>query len=53
MKMRHVDRMLALSLLVERTMRVTFMRLSGVVRIEVTTATLNLSKPDTWRGSQV
>jgi len=53
MKMRHVDRTLALPLLVERTMRVTFMRLSGIVRIEVAKATLDLGKSDTWRGCQV
>jgi len=34
-------------------MRVTFMRLSGVVRIEVAKATLDLWKSDTWRGCQV
>jgi len=53
MKMRHVDRMLAFPLFVERTMRVTFMRFSGVVHIEVAKATLDLWKSDTWRGRQV
>ena len=51
--MQHVDRMLALPLLVERTMRVTFIRLTGVVWMEVAKATLNLWKSDSWCGCQV
>ena len=53
MKVRHVAQMVALPLLIEMAMRVTFMRLSAVVRIEVAKATLDLWKSDTWRGCQV
>lgn len=53
MKVRHVAQMVALPLLIEMAMRVTFMRLSAVVRIEVAKATLDFGKSDTWRGRQV